>query len=248
MEHRIETTAKLGRIPEEIRTKHKGFSEWNSVSSQCDHQTILQVLIDRRNSNAVDIDGSALPTLVYLSREKGPNHHHNFKAGAMNALIRVSSKISHGKIILNVDCDMYSNNSESVRDALCFFMDEQKGHVIAFVQFPQSFDNIPKNDIYSSFMTTTYAVDFHGMDGYGGPLYIGTGCFHRRETLCGRRYSENYKFEYKGSVVNQVQESASEVERTGKILADCAFEKGTQWGKEMGLKYGCPAEDVITGL
>ncbi|KAF5179986.1 Cellulose synthase, partial [Thalictrum thalictroides] len=157
MEHRIETTAKLGRIPEEIQTKHKGFSEWNSVTSKRDHQTILQVLIDGRNPNAIDIDGNALPTLVYLSREKRPNHHHNFKAGAMNALIRVSSKISNGKIILNVDCDMYSNNSESVRDALCFFMDEQKGHDIAFVQFPQSFDNLTKNDIYGSSMTTIYA-------------------------------------------------------------------------------------------
>ncbi|KAF5196413.1 Cellulose synthase-like protein [Thalictrum thalictroides] len=247
MEHRIETTAKLGRIPEAIRTKHKEFSEWNSVTSKHDHQTILQVLIDGRNPNAVDIDGSALPTLVYLSREKRPNHHHNFKAGAMNALIRVSSKISNGKIILNVDCDMYSNNSESVRDALCFFMDEQKGHEIAFVQYPQSFDNITKYDIYGSSLTKI-CMDLSGMDGYGGPMYVGTGCFHRREALCGRSNSKNYKFEYKESVVNQVQESASELERTGKILADCAFEEGTQWGKEMGLKYGFSVEDVITGL
>ncbi|PIA26455.1 hypothetical protein AQUCO_09300036v1 [Aquilegia coerulea] len=248
MEHRIETAAKLGRIPEEIRTKHKGFSEWNSVSSQRDHQTILQVLIDGRNPNAVDIDGGALPTLVYLSREKRPSHHHKFKAGAMNALIRVSSKISNGKIILNVDCDMYSNNSESVRDACCFFMDEQKGHEIAFVQFPQSFDNLTKNDIYASSMSIISEVEFSGIDGYGGPLYIGTGCFHRRETISGGKYSENYKFEYKENFVNQVQESASELEKTAKILADCAFEEGTQWGKEMGLKYGCPVEDVITGL
>ena len=45
---------------------------------------------------------------------------------------------------------MYSNNSSSVRDALCFFMDEEKGNEIAFVQFPQMFDNITKNDIYGS--------------------------------------------------------------------------------------------------
>lgn len=44
---------------------------------------------------------------------------------------------------------MYSNNSGSLRDALCFLMDEEKGQRIAFVQFPQSFDNITKNDIYS---------------------------------------------------------------------------------------------------
>lgn len=64
--------------------------------------------------------------------------------------IRVSSEISNGEIILNVDCDMYSNYSHSVRDALCFFMDEEKGHEIAYVQFPQNFVNITKNDVYSS--------------------------------------------------------------------------------------------------
>lgn len=45
---------------------------------------------------------------------------------------------------------MYSNNSESVRDALCFFLDEEEGHEISFVQFAQSFENLTKNDIYSS--------------------------------------------------------------------------------------------------
>jgi len=64
--------------------------------------------------------------------------------------LRVSSNISDGKIILNVDCDMYSNNSQSVRDALCFFMDEEKGHKIAYVQFRQIFENVTKNDLYGS--------------------------------------------------------------------------------------------------
>jgi hypothetical protein len=71
--------------------------------------------------------------------------------GPFNSMqIRVSSMISNGKIILNVDCDMYSNNSQSLRDALCFFMDEDKGHEIAYVQAPQNFENITKNDIYAS--------------------------------------------------------------------------------------------------
>lgn len=45
---------------------------------------------------------------------------------------------------------MYSNNSDAIRDALCFFMDEEKGHEIAYVQFPQKFDNVTKNEIYAS--------------------------------------------------------------------------------------------------
>ena len=63
----------------------------------------------------------------------------------------MSSKISNGSIILNVDCDMYSNNSESVRDALCFFMDEEKGHEIAYVQFPPSYNNLTTNDLYGTY-------------------------------------------------------------------------------------------------
>uniref|UniRef100_A0A7N2LR59 Cellulose synthase-like protein E6 n=3 Tax=fabids TaxID=91835 RepID=A0A7N2LR59_QUELO len=109
-----------------------------------------RILIDGRESKAVDIQGQTLPTLVYFSREKRPQYHHHFKAGAMNALIRVSSRISNSPIILNVDCDMYSNNSMSVRDALCFFMDEEKGNEVGFIQFPQAFENLTKNDVYGS--------------------------------------------------------------------------------------------------
>lgn len=74
--------------------------------------------------------------------------------------LRVSSNISKGKISLNVDCDMYSNNSQSVRDALCFFMDEEKGHEIAFVQFPQNFDNVTKNDLYGSALLPISEVSY----------------------------------------------------------------------------------------
>ena len=62
----------------------------------------------------------------------------------------MSSKISNGPIILNVDCDMYSNNSQSIKDALCFFLDEEKGHETGFVQYPQYYDNITKNDLYDN--------------------------------------------------------------------------------------------------
>jgi hypothetical protein len=64
--------------------------------------------------------------------------------------IRVSSVISNSPVIMNVDCDMYSNNSESIRDALCFFLDEEQGQDIGFVQYPQNFDNVVHNDIYGN--------------------------------------------------------------------------------------------------
>ena len=73
----------------------------------------------------------------------------------------MSSRISNSPIILNVDCDMYSNNSKSVRDALCFFMDEEKGNEVGYVQFPQAFENITKNDVYSSSLNVIMEVSIN---------------------------------------------------------------------------------------
>ena len=48
---------------------------------------------------------------------------------------------------------MYANDVDTIQEALCFFMDEKRGHDISFVQFPQNFDNITKNDIYACSLT-----------------------------------------------------------------------------------------------
>lgn len=247
MERKIDAAVELGVISEGIYRQHKGFSEWNSMTTSRDHQAIVQILIDGRDQNECDSEGCSLPTLVYMAREKRPQYHHNFKAGAMNALLRVSSEISNGPIVLNVDCDMYSNNSESVRDALCFLMDGEKGHEFAYVQFPQQYNNITKNDLYAGSMRMI-REDFHGLDGQGGPLYVGSGCFHRRECLCGTKYSAASKAELIGEKPSIAEASAYSLEERAKELTTCTYEENSQWGKEMGLKYGCPVEDVITGL
>ncbi|KAF2316448.1 hypothetical protein GH714_041789 [Hevea brasiliensis] len=186
----------------------------------------IKILIDGKDPNAKDIDGCALPGLVYLAREKRPQHPHHFKAGAMNALIRVSSKISNGPIILNLDCDMYSNNSLSIQDALCFFMDKEKSHDIAFVQYPQHFGNLTKND----YIATHYEL------------------VSMRDALCGRKFTKDCKFEWKKDDDHKTPKSILELEEETKPLASYTYEENTQWGKEMGLRYGCPVEDVITGL
>ena len=75
----------------------------------------------------------------------------------------------------------------------------------------------------------------------------------------------------------RIEENASVLEETGKVLASCSYEDYTQWGKEvptslspshthtllqshrqirnfisihlqMGLKYGCLVEDTLIGL
>ncbi|XP_030491015.2 cellulose synthase-like protein E1 isoform X2 [Cannabis sativa] len=249
MKTRIESATKVGQISEIMRREHKGFCEWDSILSKRDHQTIIQILIDGRDPKAVDIDQHPLPTLVYLAREKRPQYHHNFKAGAMNSLIRVSGQISNAPIILNVDCDMYSNNSESVRDAMCFFLDEKKGQEIAYIQFPQAFENITENDIYNNSLRDLMEVDLRGFDSNGGPCYIGTGCFHRRESLSGKKYNEADKILLDCKRKSEDEGiSAEALEETSKVLANCSYEENTLWGKEMGLMYGCLVEDMLTGL
>ncbi|VFQ66717.1 unnamed protein product [Cuscuta campestris] len=248
MENRIGMACKLGRIPKDDLHKHFRFSKWDHSSSPGNHAAMVQIQIDGREEEAKDGEGHFLPTLVYMAREKRPQYFHNFKAGAMNALIRVSCEISNAPIILNVDCDMYSNNSCSIKDALCFFMDEEKSHNIAFVQFPQRFQNITKNELYGGSLRVVDKVEFHGLDGCGGPFYIGTGCFHRRETLCGREFNNEDRIGLKSHSPIRTHENVCELEERLGELVNCTYEKNTQWGYEIGLKYGCPVEDVLTGI
>ncbi|WCJ33117.1 cellulose synthase like E1 [Euphorbia peplus] len=247
MKERIESTVAKGSVSREIKDQHKGFSEWNNPNvTKKDHQPIVQIMID---GTAVDCDGNAMPTLVYLSREKRPEIPHNFKAGAMNALIRVSSVISNGPIILNLDCDMYANNSDTIRETLCFFMDEERGHEIAFVQYPQIFGNITNNDLYGNSFEVVCQLEQSGMGGHDAAAYLGTGCFHRRETLCGKKYSAANKLKLEVNSNNKRDgTSIDELEQASKLVASCSFEKDTLWGKEMGLVYGCAVEDMITGI
>uniref|UniRef100_A0A7N2LY96 Cellulose synthase n=1 Tax=Quercus lobata TaxID=97700 RepID=A0A7N2LY96_QUELO len=83
-----------------------------------------------------------MPLLVYISRERRPSWPHSFKAGDLNTLLRVSGVISNGPYLLVLDCDMYCNDPTSARQAICFHLDSQLSHSLAFVQYPQIFYNI----------------------------------------------------------------------------------------------------------
>ncbi|KAI4307852.1 hypothetical protein L6164_030987 [Bauhinia variegata] len=246
MKSQIESVEKMGKVSEDMRKQHKGFSEWSPKTTKQDHQSIIQIIIDGRDKNAVDDDGFQLPTLVYTAREKRPNYPHHFKAGAMNALIRVSSEISNAPFILNLDCDMYPNNADAMKEALCFFMDENKGHKISHVQFPQNFDNVTKNDLYGNSFHEINKVELAGICGYGSAVYCGTGCFHRRESITGMHLKDDKQ--KPSSYSREDKRSVEELIDASKVLVDCTYEQGTLWGKEMGLVYGVSVEDVCTGL
>ncbi len=78
-------------------------------------------------------------------------------------------------------------------------------------------------------------VELPGFDGNGGPSYGGSGCFHRREALCGQKYNKECKADWKKLSNKEARESASVLEETYKVLASCTYEENTQWGKEVKI-------------
>ncbi|KAK7276975.1 hypothetical protein RIF29_18124 [Crotalaria pallida] len=248
MKRDIESAVANGKVPDDARNQHNGFSEWNSNTTKQDHHSIVQMMIGGRDGKAVDEDGYELARVVYMAREKRPNYPHHFKAGAMNALIRVSSEISNAPFILNLDCDMYPNNADIIQEILCFFIYEAKGHEIAYVQFPQNYNNITKNDHYANSCLVINKLELGGICGHGAALYCGTGCFHRRESLSGT-YLKDFKAKLDiKHTRKEDKRTIHELNEASKALATCTYENGTRWGKEMGLVYGIPVEDIVTGL
>ncbi|KAJ4822752.1 Cellulose synthase A catalytic subunit 4 [UDP-forming] [Turnera subulata] len=148
-----------------------------------DHPGMIQVYLG--SEGALDVEGKELPRLVYVSREKRPGYDHHKKAGAMNALIRVSAVLTNAPFMLNLDCDHYINNSKAVREAMCFLMDPQLGKKLCYVQFPQRFDGIDRHDRYANRNVVFFDINMKGLDGIQGPVYVGTGCVFNRQSLYG---------------------------------------------------------------
>ncbi|KAJ1282364.1 hypothetical protein BS78_03G046300 [Paspalum vaginatum] len=173
--------AKAQKIPEEGWTMADG-TPWPGNNPR-DHPGMIQVFLG--HSGGLDTDGNELPRLVYVSREKRPGFQHHKKAGAMNALIRVSAVLTNGAYLLNVDCDHYFNSSKALREAMCFMMDPALGRKTCYVQFPQRFDGIDSHDRYANRNIVFFDINMKGLDGIQGPVYVGTGCCFNRQALYG---------------------------------------------------------------
>ena len=72
--------------------------------------------------------------------------------------VRVSAVLTNGQYMLNLDCDHYINNSKAIREAMCFLMDPNLGRSVCYVQFPQRFDGIDRNDRYANRNTVFFDV------------------------------------------------------------------------------------------
>ncbi|KAF8708527.1 hypothetical protein HU200_029892 [Digitaria exilis] len=173
--------AKAQKVPEEGWIMQDG-TPWPGNNTR-DHPGMIQVFLG--HSGGLDAEGNELPRLVYVSREKRPGFQHHKKAGAMNALVRVSAVLTNGQYLLNLDCDHYINNSKALREAMCFLMDPNLGRRVCYVQFPQRFDGIDRNDRYANRNTVFFDINLRGLDGLQGPVYVGTGCVFNRTALYG---------------------------------------------------------------
>lgn len=173
--------AKAQKTPDEGWIMQDG-TAWPGNNTR-DHPGMIQVFLG--HTGAHDVEGNELPRLVYVSREKRPGYQHHKKAGAMNALVRVSAVLTNAPYLLNLDCDHYVNNSKAVREAMCFMMDPEVGRNVCYVQFPQRFDGIDRSDRYANRNTVFFDINMKGLDGIQGPVYVGTGCCFNRQALYG---------------------------------------------------------------
>ncbi|XP_027339834.1 cellulose synthase-like protein H1 isoform X2 [Abrus precatorius] len=237
------------------------------------HPTIIKVIWENKEGHS---DG--LPHLIYVSREKKPEHPHNFKAGAMNVLTRVSGLMTNAPFILNVDCDMYVNNPKIALHALCILLDSKGEKEVAFAQCIQQFYDGLKDDPLGNQLVAAFTYMGGGLAGMQGIFYVGTNCFHRRKVIYGLSPDQNIqngrndlhvtngklleKEKIFGTSKGFVESAADALEgktfssnndlcnslEAAKEVASCGYEYGTAWGTQVGWAYGSTSEDLLTGL
>ncbi|XP_062150899.1 cellulose synthase-like protein H1 [Alnus glutinosa] len=240
------------------------FAEFSNVEPK-NHPTIIKVIWENKEGLS---DG--LPHLVYVSREKRHKHPHHYKAGVMNVLTRVSGLMSNAPYMLNVDCDMFVNNPKVVLHAMCLLLGSKSEKESAYVQFPQKFYDGLKDDPYGNQLVVSFEYMAHGTSGIQGPLYAGTGCFHRRKIIYGLspdttesingKLVEDKLLEF-GSSKELIKSAAHALKgkrdppnhlwdsiEAANQVASCDYEYSTGWGRELGWRYGSTTEDVLTGL
>ncbi|KAL1532221.1 cellulose synthase-like protein G3 isoform X1 [Salvia divinorum] len=258
MKVKVESVVAKGRVSDEYISREEESQILNQYRakdfSRQNHPSIIQVLL---NSNKdVDSCGEPMPNLVYLSREKSKGSPHHFKAGALNALLRVSATMTNSPIILTLDCDMYSNDPTTAQRALCYFLDQSKsagpgviGSNYAYVQFPQRYHGINKADIYASEHKRLFLVNAMGLDGLKGPNYVGTGCFFNRRAFFGGpcSYVPPEASELSPDYIVDKPINGKEVFRKAHQVAGCYYENQTSWGSKIGFRYGSLVEDYYTG-
>ncbi|CAJ2678705.1 unnamed protein product [Trifolium pratense] len=243
MEDKQKIKGKYEAFKEEVETFRKDGAFFRDSVTVGDYSSVIEVM----NKNIVDdVDNVKMPFLVYVSRERKLSSHHHFKAGALNVLLRVSAVMSNSPYILVLDCDMFCNDPTSARYAMCFHLDPKISSSLAFVQFPQKFHNISKNDIYDSQLRSLFTIQWQGMDGLKGPVMSGGTDMQKLQEYFGssnefiKSLAQNYTSGFLSGRNTLLQEP--------HLLASCRYEIGTKWGQDIGFLYDSVVEDFLTGF
>ncbi|KAM7279532.1 hypothetical protein ACFE04_006666 [Oxalis oulophora] len=251
MKLKVDQTVETGQIMDEyicLDEEREIFDRWRDDFTRKDHPTIIQVLLD--SSKHKDITGQHyMPNLIYVSREKSSTSPHHFKAGALNALLRVSAAMTNAPVILTLDCDMCSSNPQAPLHALCYFSDPALQSKLAFVQFPQRFRGINKADTYACEFKLLFEINPKGFDGLSRNNYVGTGCFFRRRALYGSPecFIQPEIPELGPDHVVPKPTQFSRISALAHRAAACDYEMNTKWGYKIGFRYGSLVEDFFTG-
>ncbi|KMS97558.1 hypothetical protein BVRB_5g125820 [Beta vulgaris subsp. vulgaris] len=251
MKGRVENAVESGKIEEEHiddnEEMQEAFAKWTDNFTRQVHPTIIQVLL--ANTKDRDVSGKLMPNLIYVSREKSKMHPHHFKAGALNALVRVSATMTNAPIVLTLDCDTYSNDPQTIKRALCYFFDPEIRSTTAYVQFPQIFRGLNKGDIYFCEHKRLFQINPLGMDGLLGPNYVGTGCFFQRRAFfgCPSSFIQPELPELSPNYVVKKPIGSVEILELAHRVAACSYENHNAWGIKLGFRYGSLVEDYYTG-
>ncbi|CAI9775794.1 unnamed protein product [Fraxinus pennsylvanica] len=251
MKIRVENVVEKGKVSDEYissELQHQLLSQyWTKDFTRQNHPSIIQVLLNANKDK--DIKGHPMPNLVYVSREKRKTTPHHFKAGALNALIRVSGIMTNAPVVLTLDCDMYSNDPLTPQRVLCYISDKSSRPNLGYIQFPQLYHGLNEADIYASEYKGLFQKNPIGMDGLSGPNYVGTGCFFLRHAFFGGpsspvqpeipELSPNY-------IVNKPIMDQKILDQVHHV-SGCNYENLTSWGSKMGFRYGSLVEDYYTG-
>ena len=89
----------------------------------------------------------------------------------------------------------------------------------------------PFGDLIYYYSWLNMKVELAGIGGYGAALYCGTGCFHRRESLCGKVYSKDYKGELNLEAKKNNDKTVNELEELSKFLLIVVLRRTLNGGK-----------------
>ncbi|KAL0312428.1 UNVERIFIED_CONTAM: Cellulose synthase-like protein G3 [Sesamum radiatum] len=251
MKMKVEAAVERGKVKEEYISSEEErqlLSQYRTQDfTRQNHPSLIQVLLNSKTD--VDNRGGAMPNLIYVSREKSKSAPHHFKAGALNALLRVSASMTNSPIILTLDCDMYSNDPFTAQRVLCYLPNRSTRPNCGYVQFPQRYHGLNKADIYASEHKRLFLSNPIGMDGLNGPSYVGTGCFFRRRVFFGApsSYIKPETPELAPDHIVDKPINGREVLSLAHHVASCSYENRTNWGSKMGFRYGSLVEDYYTG-